>query len=135
MDAGMQFEQFNKIIALLKDARSVAARLLFSGNARANPQIILLAGILDRTQTLIVSMRADFIEMAIPKTPVEGTGSASAQTRFPRQPSAGARSDVIPFDRRRRDRDRRKLHIYIAADQRSGIADRRRREQRQNATR
>lgn len=131
----MQFEKFNKVIALLKDARSVAARLLFSGNARANPQIILLAGILDRTQALIVSMRADFIETAIPKTPAEGNDSAAAQIRFPRRPNTGARSDVIPFDRRRRDQDRRKLHIYIADDRRSGIADRRRRGQRLKATR
>jgi len=131
----MQFEKFNKVIALLKDARSVAARLLFSGNARANPQIILLAGILDRTQALIVSMRADFIEMAIPKTPAEDQDSAAAQVRFSRRPNAGARSDVIPFDRRRRDPDRRRIHTYIADDRRSGVADRRRRGQRQTATR
>jgi len=131
----MQFEKFNKVIALLKDARSVAARLLFSGNARANPQIILLAGILDRTQALIVSMRADFIEMAIPKTPAEDKDAAAAPVGFFRRPNAGARSDVIPFDRRRRDPDRRRIHTYIADDRRSGVADRRRRGQRQTATR
>ena len=131
----MQFDKFNKVIALLKDARSVAARLLFSGNARANPQIILLAGILDRTQALIVSMRADCIEMAIPKMPAEDQDSAAAQVRFSRRPNAGARSDVIPFDRRRRDPDRRRIHTYIADDRRSGVADRRRRGQRQTATR
>lgn len=129
----MHFEKFNKVIALLKDARSIAARLLFSGNARANPQIILLAGILDRAQALIVSMRADFIEMAIPKTAEEDKDSAAAPGRFPRRPATGARSDVIPFDRRRRGQDRRTLHTYIADDRRSGVADRRRRGQRRNA--
>jgi len=131
----MQFEKFNKVLALLKDARSVAARLLFAGNARANPQIILLAGILDRAQALIISMRADFIETVLPRTSAGGNGPAVAQVRFPRRPGAGARSDVIPFDRRRRDRDRRTLHTYIAADRRSGIADRRRRGQGRKATR
>jgi hypothetical protein len=131
----MQFEKFSKIIALLKDARTIAARLLFSGNARVNPQIILLAGILDRAQALIASMRVDFIEMAIPKTPAAGNDSAPAQIRFPRRSNAAARSDVIPFDRRRRIRDRRQLHTYIADDRRSGIADRRRSGQRQNAAR
>lgn len=131
----MQVEKFNKIVALLKDARSVAARLLFSENARANSQIILLAGILDRTQALIISMRADFIEMAMSKAPAEGNDSAPAQVRFPRRSNGAARSDVIPFDRRRRDQDRRKLHTYIADDRRSGVADRRRRGQKQTATR
>lgn len=131
----MQFEKFTKIIALLKDARTVAARLLFSGNVRANPQIILLAGILDRAQALIVSLRADFIEMAIPKTPTTGNASSPAQLRFSGRSNAAERSDVIPFDRRRRARDRRRLHTYIARDRRSGIADRRRKEQQRNAGR
>ena len=132
----MHFEKFNKVIALLKDARIFVARLLFSGNARANPQIILLAGILDRAQALIVSMRADFIEMVIPdSTAAEDKDSAAAPIGFSRRPNAGARSDVIPFDRRRRGPDRRTLHTYIADDRRSGVADRRRRGQRQTAIR
>ena len=131
----MHFEKFNKVIALLKDARLVVARLLFSGNARANPQIILLAGILDRAQALIVSMRADFIEMVIPDSTAAGSDPAAGQVRFSRRPRAEGRSDVIPFDRRRRGPDRRTLHTYIADDRRSGVADRRRRGQRQTATR
>jgi hypothetical protein len=131
----MQFEKFNKVLALLKDARYVAARLLFSGNVRANPQIILLAGILDRAQALIISMRADFIETVLPKTPAEENGPAAAPARFPRRTSAGMHSDIIPFDRRRRDLDRRTLHTYIADDRRSGIADRRRRGQGREAAR
>jgi hypothetical protein len=35
--------------------------------------------------------------------------------------------NIILFDRRRASPDRRKLHTYLANDQRSGIADRRKR--------
>jgi hypothetical protein len=131
----MQFEKFTKIIALLKDARTVAARLLFSGNVRANPQIILLAGILDRAQALIVSLRADFIEMVIPLTPTAENASNPARARFSGRSNAAGRSDVIPFDRRRRAQDRRRLYTYIARDRRSGIADRRRKQPQRNAAR
>jgi hypothetical protein len=131
----MQLEKFTKIIGLLKDARSVAGRLLFSGNARATAQIILLAGILDRIQALIISMRADLIELSLQKEQAGGNDSASAKVPFFRRSNDAARSGVIPFDRRRQTRDRRQLHTYIAADRRSGIADRRRRGQRQNAAR
>jgi hypothetical protein len=131
----MPFEKFNKLIALLKDARSVAARLLFYGNARTNPQIILLAGILERAQSLATSMRADAIEMALLEAPAEVNGTTPATPRFPRRSGPGARSDIIPFDRRRRDQDRRQIHTFIAGDRRSGIADRRRRGQRPKASR
>jgi hypothetical protein len=131
----MQLEKFTKIIGLLKDARAVAGRLLFSGNAHAAAQIILLAGILDRIHASIISMRADFIELSIPNEPEGGNDSASAKVPFFRRSNAAARSGVIPFDRRRQTRDRRQLHTYIAADRRSGIADRRCKGQIRNAAR
>jgi hypothetical protein len=80
-------------------------------------------------------MRADAIEMALMEATAEVNGATPATPRFPRRSSPGARSDIIPFDRRRREKDRRQIHTFIAGDRRSGIADRRRRGQRPKAAR
>lgn len=131
----MLLEKFTRIADLLKDARSVAARLLFLRDPRTRNQVILLQRLLDRIQTSLISIRADFIEMVFPDEPAQADDSGPVTVRFFRRSTAEERSGALPFDRRHRIPDRRQLHTYIANDRRSGIADRRRKKQKRYALR
>jgi hypothetical protein len=126
----MFLEKFTQIVDLLKDARSVTARLLFLKDPRTTHQSILLQGLLDRIQTLVISMRADFIEMFFPDEPAKADDSGLATVRRFRRSTAEELSGAPPFDRRHLVNDRRRLHTYIANDPRSGIADRRRKKKK-----
>jgi len=131
----MLLDKFTKVISLLKDARSLCARLLLRKDPRTTPQVILLQKLLDRIQTSIISIRADFIEMVFPDKPVHANDTKPTTVRAIRSSSGAGRTGAPPFDRRHWSPDRRRLHTYLAEDQRSGIADRRRKKPARNALR
>jgi hypothetical protein len=131
----MLLDKFTKVISLLKDARSLCARLLLRKDPRTTHQVILLQKLLDRIQTSIISIRADFIEMVFPDKPVHANDTGPTTVRAFRSSSGAGRAGAPPFDRRYQSPDRRRLHTYLADDQRSGIADRRRKKPTRNALR
>jgi len=132
MNDGMSTEKFFRIIAHLKEAKSVASGMALSPDPRFNAQKLHLLGMLNRIQHLVVSLRADFIDLFYFRSPYEAGSPALSDIG---EPAAGAsdvpgnerRSKVVPFDRRRTRWDRRQIHTFLARDRRSGIADRRRR--------
>ena len=130
----MSTEKFFRILAYLKEAKSVASAMTLPPDSRPNTQKLHLIRLLDRTQHLVVSLRADFMDLFYFKSPYE----ASAPEPFgwtgpaeipPEDREAERLSKVVPFNRRRAQADRRRRHTYLARDRRSGIADRRRRKQ------
>jgi hypothetical protein len=131
----MLLQRFTKVISLLKDARSLCARLLLRKDPRTAHQVILLQKLLDRIQSSIISIRADFIEMVFPDRPARANDTWPETLRVLRPLSGAGRSGAPPFDRRHRHPDRRRLHTYLAHDRRSGIADRRRMKPSRNALR
>jgi len=131
----MLLDKFTKVISLLKDARSLCARLLLRKDPRTTHQVILLQKLLDRIQTSIISIRADFIEMVFPDKPAHANDTGPTTVRAIRPSSGTGRSGALPLNRRQRSPDRRRLHTYLADDQRSGIADRRRKKPTRNALR
>jgi hypothetical protein len=98
-----------------------------------------LLWLLDRIQHLVVSLRADFIDLfyfrgAHEKGVSAPCGADGPTENPPAKTGTERKPNVIPFDRRRMGGDRRRTHTYIAHDQRSGIADRRRRKQNGGGT-
>ena len=137
----MSLEKCAKIIRLVKDARSIAADLLFSpGPHAAAPKALLLA-LLYRIQAMVVSLQADLLDPSADPEPTEETLQDSAESPEQGPARSGARPfkagggcKVIPFDRRRLRHDRRRIPTYIARDRRSGVVDRRRRRWSQRAS-
>lgn len=134
-------EKCAKIIRLVKDARSIAADLLFRPNSHAAVPKALLLALLYRIQAMAVSLQADLIDPFDDTEPIEGTlpDHARVAEQGPdrpdaRQPKAGSRCKVIPFNRRRINQDRRRIPTYLARDRRSGVVDRRKRSQSQRAS-
>jgi len=130
----MSTEKFFKVMAYIKEAKSVASAMTLPPDSRPNAKNLHLLMLLDRIQHLVISLRADFIDLFYFRTPYE----ASSATLFdagepaampPDEPNTERRSNVVPFDRRRAREDRRHMHTFIARDRRSGIVDRRRRRQ------
>jgi len=128
----MSSEKFFRIISYLKEAKSVTSAMVLPADSRFNSQKLHLLGMLDRIQHLVVSLRADFIDLFYFQSSYE-TGAAEAPDLgepsggFSDHPSGERRSNVVPFDRRRSATDRRQLNTFLACDRRSGIVDRRRR--------
>ncbi len=135
----MSTEKFFRIIAYLKEAKSVAAAMTLPPDSRPNTQKLHLMRLLDRVQHLVVSLRADFIDLFYftssyeESAPTLFDGAETAEIP-PEHPSAERESKVVPFDRRRARDDRRQLHTFLARDRRSGFADRRRRGQHRAAS-
>jgi hypothetical protein len=138
----MSLETCVKIIRLVKDARSIAADLLFFPNPRAVAPKALLVALLYRIQAAAVSLQADLIASSDRAEPIDGavplqSGPAGRDPSKAGEPlqKAGSRCQVIPLDRRRVRQDRRRMPTFLARDRRSGIADRRRRKRSQGAMR
>ena len=138
----MAIETCAKIIRLVKEARSIAADLLFRPSPHAAVSKALLLALLYRIQAMALSLQADLLDPSGDTEPIEETvpGHAGPAGQGParasaRQPKATGRCQVIPFDRRRVNRDRRRTPTYIARDRRSGVVDRRRRKRSQCASR
>jgi plasmid stabilization system protein ParE len=133
-------EKCAKIIRLVKDARSIAADLLFSPSSHAAVPKALLLALLYRIQAVAVSLQADLLAPSGHTERIEGPSLARAESAeqsppppAARPPKAGSRCQVIPFDRRRLKQDRRRIPTYIARDRRSGVVDRRARRRSQRA--
>ncbi|MGE5257946.1 MAG: hypothetical protein ACM3KE_14805 [Hyphomicrobiales bacterium] len=136
----MPLEKCAKIIRLVKDARSIAADLLFSSSSHAAAPKALLLALLYRIQAIVVSLQADLLDPSANTEPIEEALQGRAEppeqghARTGARPSkAGGGCKVIPFDRRRIRQDRRRIPTYIARDRRSGVVDRRRRRWPQRA--
>lgn len=130
----MSTEKFFKIMMYLKEAKSVASAITLPPDSRPSRQKLHLLGLLDRIQHLVVSLRADFIDLFYFKPPYEESAPMPADAVEPPAPASnegsdGRRLNVVPFNRRRTRRDRRQIPTFIARDRRSGVADRRRRGQ------
>lgn len=129
----MSTEKFFKIMMYIKEAKSAASAMTLPPASRPNSQKLHLLGLLDRIQHLVVSLRADFIDLFYFKSPYDESDAAPSDARKPAAPAEAAaaerRPNVVPFDRRRAPRDRRRVPTFIARDRRSGLADRRRRGQ------
>lgn len=129
----MSTEKFLKIMMYLKEAKSVAAAITLPSDSRPDRQKLHLLGLLDRIQHLVVSLRADFIDLFYFKPSYEESASLPAAAAEKTTAADGAdgerRLNVVPFNRRRIQQDRRQIPTFIARDRRSGIADRRRRGQ------
>jgi hypothetical protein len=126
-------EKFTTAVALLKDARSINARLLMLGDPRTHHQAMLLQRILERVQALAVSMQADFIEMFFSDKPAKAEDLGPSAVPVFGRPIIKDRYGAPFFDRRHQLADRRQLRTYLANDPRSGIADRRRKKLERNA--
>lgn len=130
----MSTEKFFRIIAYLKEAKSVASAMALSPDSRFNTQKLHLLGMLDRIQHLVVSLRADFIDLFYFSSPYDAGAPVLSDigkpaAGLPDHPDDERRSKVVPFDRRCTREDRRRIQTFLARDRRSGIADRRRRSQ------
>jgi hypothetical protein len=128
-------EKFLKILTFLKEAKSIAAALTLPRDSRPSDQKLHLLRLLDRIQQLIVSLRADFIDLVYFRSPDEERNPTPADRlatadNSSNEPGAEREAKVLLFNRRRARADRRQMHTFIACDRRSGIADRRRRRQR-----
>jgi len=139
MDEGMSTEKFFRIITYLKEAKSVASTLTPSPDSRFNYQKLHLLGMLDRIQHLVVSLRADFIDLFYFKPPDEAGAPAAFDIGEPAGGLSGhlggeRRSNIVPFDRRRTLSDRRRINTFLARDRRSGIVDRRQRRRERGAS-
>jgi hypothetical protein len=136
MDAGMSSEKFFRIITYLKEAKSVTSAMTLPSDSRFNSQKLHLLGMLDRIQHLVISLRADFIDLFYFKSPYDAAAEApdigESSGGLPGPPSGERRSNVVSFDRRRRATDRRQLNTFLARDRRSGIVDRRQRRREQD---
>ena len=137
----MPLEKCAKIIRLVKDARSIAADLLFSSSSHAAAPKALLLALLYRIQAMVVSLQTDLLDPSINPEPAEetlpsrGESPEQGHARSGARPfKAGGGCQVIPFDRRRLRQDRRRIPTYIARDRRSGVVDRRRRRWPQRAS-
>jgi hypothetical protein len=125
-------EKCAKIIRLVKEARSIAADLLFfPKSSTAVPKALLLA-LLYRIQATAVSLQEDLLDASGSTEPAEEILPARAEPAEDgpsrpraRRTDAAAGCQVIPFDRRRVKQDRRRIPTYIARDRRSGVVDRR----------
>lgn len=139
MDEGMSSEKFFRIITYLKEAKSVTSGMTLPSDSRFNSQRLHLLGMLDRIQHLVVSLRADFIDLFYFKSPYEAAAPEASDfekssEQFPGPPGGERRSNVVSFDRRRRATDRRQLNTFLARDRRSGIVDRRQRRGEHDAS-
>lgn len=128
----MSTEKFFKIMMYLKEAKSVASAITLPPDSRPNRQKLHLLGLLDRIQHLVVSLRADFIDLFYFKPAYEEGAPMPAESAKPSAPAWDEADDerrlnVVPFNRRRTRQDRRQIPTFIARDRRSGVADRRRR--------
>jgi hypothetical protein len=101
---------FEEIILETKDAEF----------KNVDPPLAKMSHLLDdlaHMQSLIISIRAELIEKVFsirPDLPHEITN----------QIKSGA-DNIILFNRRKADADRRKMHAYVAEDRRIGLANRR----------
>lgn len=134
----MSTEKFFRVITHLKEAKSVTAAMTPSPNSRFNSQKLQLLGLLDRVQHLVVSLRADFIDLFYFKSPYETEASAAVgfeelPGRYANHANGDRRCNILPFDRRRAAADRRRVHTFLGRDRRSGIVDRRRRRRERDA--
>jgi hypothetical protein len=100
----------NKIILLAKDAD-------FKNDHQLPVKIYRLLDMLVHMQSLNISIRTELIEKFISIRP-------DLSHKIKNNLKKGA-DIVVLFDRRKVNQDRRKLHTYLANDQRIGIADRR----------
>ncbi len=135
----MSTEKFFRIITYLKEAKSVTSAMALSPDSRFNSQKLHLLGMLDRIQHLVVSLRADFIDLFYFKSPYEAGAPADSDIGEPGEglsghPGGERRSNVVPFDRRRTPADRRRINTFLARDRRSGIVDRRQRRRERDAS-
>ncbi len=129
-----KIDKFSKAIALVKEARAVVNDLLWNRDPRVGVKEVYLLGLLAQIQSLTVSIRADVIE-ALQSNRRRPDETPPAENRFMEKLAftheallEQGRSNIIPFDRRRLRSERRRTHTYLARDQRSGIADRRRKK-------
>jgi hypothetical protein len=132
MEAGMSSEKFLAIMTSIREAKSVASEMTLPPDSRPNVQKLHLLRLLDRVQQLIVALRADFIDWVYFRSPDEARNPTPADRlatadHSSNEPVVEREAKVFLFDRRRTRTDRRGMHTFLARDQRSGIADRRRR--------
>jgi hypothetical protein len=127
----MDLNKFSKLLALLKEARSIVNDLLWTPDSRTTAKEIYLLGLLAQVQSLAVALRADAIEHRL-TAGVEAQPAPQSEKQYVRKLgfyrqvlTAADRANVLAFDRRRVKADRRRMHTYLARDRRSGIADRR----------
>jgi hypothetical protein len=100
----------NKIISITRDAE-------FNNSDQLSVKIFQLLDMLVHMQSLNISIRTELIEKFIYIRP-------DLSNKIKNQIKKGADIFVL-YDRRKINLDRRKLHTYLANDQRIGIADRR----------
>jgi len=101
---------FKKIISLAKDAE-------FKNDNQLPEKIYQLLDMLVHMQSLNISIRAELIAKLFSVRP-------DLSHRIKNQIKKGD-DIVVLYDRRKVNPDRRKLHTYLANDQRIGIVDRR----------
>jgi hypothetical protein len=101
---------FEEIVINTRDAE-------FNNTARPSAKIFNVLDELVHMQSLIVSIRAELIEKVF-----------SIRPDLPREITSQIKSgsdNVILFNRRKVEADRRKLHTFLADDRRLGMANRR----------
>jgi hypothetical protein len=98
----------NEIISITRDAE-------FNNSDQLPVKIFQLLGMLVHMQSLNISIRTELIEKLILIHP-------DLSHKIKNQIKKGA-DIIILYDRRKVNPDRRKLHTYLANDQRIGIAD------------
>jgi len=107
-----------EIILITKDAE-------FKNDNQLSVKICQLLDMLVHMQSLNISIRSELIEKFISIRP-----DLSHKIKNKIKKSADI---VVLYDRRKVNPDRRKLHTYLANDQRIGIADRRNRTNNKSA--
>lgn len=112
----MEPKKIELIDSLLQEAARLTGGLEVGKNNQEGHNELDLLSVLFQIQSLVVSIRAErCIEQFI---------AEDSQTGIKGWPG-GKCPDIIQWNRRRREGDRRRLPTYIADDRRTGIADRR----------
>lgn len=112
----MKLDKVSSINSLLEKASRMAADLKLGENKLQGQTEIDLLSLLFQIQSLVISIRAE-------RCLDQFVAEYSHETQNTSYNNEGA--DIIPWDRRQIERDRRKLRTYLADDRRTGFADRR----------
>jgi len=121
----INLDKLLKLRSILNEIISITRDVEFNNSDQLSVKIFQLLDMLVHMQSLNISIRTELIEKFISIRP-------DLLHKIKNQIKKSA-DIIILYDRRKINLDRRKLHTYLANDQRIGIVDRRNRTKNKRA--
>jgi len=121
----INFDNLLKLRSIISKIILIAKDIEFKNDNQLSEKIYQIMDMLVHMQSLVISARAELIQKLFAIRP-------HLPHKTINQVKNGA-DNIILFDRRKPNPDRRNLHTYLANDRRSGIADRRKRARKLRA--